>query len=211
MRNLRIIFFVLLFNFIVIFFAVKGGIEHKNLVYRFQEREGVTFLSALMLGLSSLCSLVIYLLKRRVHGFTKDIFFWAITAFGFLYLCMDEYFMMHEGLDDLAVSLFKNVDNYSVPFDGGALFAFGLIGLAVCIFFRRELIRHKNILLYFGLGGFCLFSTSLFDLLRQLGAIGEVVEESLKFVGVSCFFAGYFSTLLGYISTLKVEEVSYKG
>ena len=47
---------VLLFNFILIFSCVKEGLAKDDVLLRFHERQAVTFLSALMLGLISLIS-----------------------------------------------------------------------------------------------------------------------------------------------------------
>jgi len=38
--------------------------------------------------------------------------FWLFSAIGFLYLCMDEYFMAHEGMDEWIGLLFKKNIKY---------------------------------------------------------------------------------------------------
>ena len=93
-----VIFLVIaiIFNVIVIAVSIKSGIGRRDIMLRFNERHAVTFLSALMLGLTSLTSFIIYIIHVKA-GFKKsDYLFWLVSAAGFLYLCLDEYFMMHE-------------------------------------------------------------------------------------------------------------------
>ena len=98
---------ILVFNSLVLFFSIKEGIDEGDLMLRFHERQAVTFLSSLMLGFTSVVSLVIYLLKRKAELIaSKGVVFWLFSGFGFFYLCMDEYFMAHEGMDDF-VAIFQ--------------------------------------------------------------------------------------------------------
>ena len=85
------IILVLLFNAIVLGSCIKSGADKGDLMYRFHEKEAVTFLSALMLGLTSLISLILYLLMKRIPDFVKGAKFWGFTALGFFYLCMGAF------------------------------------------------------------------------------------------------------------------------
>ena len=87
-RTIRIVAIVLLLNSIMIFFNVKSGLVKGDAMLRFREGEAVTFLSALMLGLTSMVSLIIFLLKRKVYPVIKGFTFWLLSCFGFFYLCM---------------------------------------------------------------------------------------------------------------------------
>ena len=202
-----IIAVVLLVNVIIIGANVSSGISKGDMMLRFQERQAVTFLSALMLGLTSLTSLIIYQLKKRSGYKSKGRRFWLFTAIGFLYLCMDEYFMAHEGMDGAVAALFgkdlgdTNLDNMVIAF-------FGLIALTVCLKFRKEIFKHKELLPFLALGALGLAGTVIFHAFERVALVWEVVEESFKIVGVSFFFAGFLTVLLTYIGNLSISETN---
>jgi hypothetical protein len=84
------------------------------------------------------------------------------------------------------------------------LLAFGLIGLAICLRFRRELIQHKQIIPFCSLGAVCLVLMVGGHLLEKIHIVFEVVEESFKLMGVSFFFAGYLGALLSFIKNISI-------
>ena len=200
---LIIIGIVLLMNFFAIFGCVKSGIQKDDMMLRFREREAMTFLSALMLGLTSLISLVLYWLKRRIPAPNKGFRFWMFSAIGFFYLCMDEYFMAHEGMDEAIGSLFgKDIKHLNL--DNLVIAAFGLIALTVCFCFRKELLRHKALLPFLFLGAVGIAGTVVFHAFERINIVWEVVEESFKILGVSFLFAGYLLTLSSFIKKLSI-------
>jgi hypothetical protein len=194
----------------MIFFCIKDGLDDGNIMLRFNEKEAVTFMSALMLGLISLISLVMYLIKKKVGTQGKGFRFWLLSSIGFFYLSMDEYFMAHEGMDEMVGSLFgKDIKAWGL--DGLVIGAFGLIALGVCFYFRKELFRHKDMFPFLFLGAFCLLGTVVFDQLWRLENVAltmEVIEESIKIVGVSFFFAAFLTALTTFIKRLEVKYQS---
>ncbi len=205
-KTLIIIVVVLIVNTITIGASVKSGIDKGDMMLRFHERQTVTFLSALMLGLIGLMSLVLYKLKKRMSPLNKGYRFWLWSAFGFFYLCMDEYFMAHEGMDEAVGALFgkdvkdMNLDNLVIAF-------FGLVALWVCFKFRKEIFKHKKEMLPFLLfGAVGLAGTVIFHSFERIWIVWEVVEESFKIVGVSFFFAGFLNALLSFINKLSIAE-----
>jgi len=196
---------VFVLNLIVVFSCAKSGASKGDMMLRFHEREAVTFLSALMLGLISMMSLVLYLLKKRLPVFDKGRRFWLLSAIGFFYLCMDEYFMAHEGIDEAIASLFgKDIKHLNL--DNLVLAAFGLIALWVCFSFRKELLKHKEIFPFLFLGGLGLVGTIIFHRFERVDIVLEVIEEGFKILGVSFFFAGFLVTLTSFIKRLSVSE-----
>jgi len=205
-KTVKIIIFVLLLNALVIFLNIKSGIGKGDMMFRFREREAVTFLSALMLGLTSLTSLFIYKIKKKANILSRGVKFWLFSSIGFFYLCMDEYFMAHEGMDEIVGSLFgKNIKDLNL--DGLVIGAFGLLALGVCIYFRKELFKHKVIFPFLFLGAFGLCGTVLFHMLERIDIVFEVIEESLKVLGVSFFFVSY---LVALSFTLGKSSISYQ-
>lgn len=205
MKIVRYLIIVLLFNFLLITFSIIDGIKRENLSLRFQERQAVTFFSSLLLGLSGLVSLVIYLLKRRLSFFSRSAQFWLICSLGFFYLCLDEYFMMHEGLDNLVISLFKYSGAKS-HWDFLPLVLFGLIGVGVCLFYRKELLDHRGISPFLFLGGLSFLGMIISHILYPLynNDILIVIEESFKILGISFFFGGYLFILVSLIGKIKI-------
>jgi len=195
---------VLILNAIVISSSIKSGLGKGDIMLRFRERQAVTFLSALMLGLISMISLVIYLLKKKLVSPDKGFRFWFLSSIGFFYLCMDEYFMAHEGMDEAVGFLFgKYIKDLNL--DGLVLAVFGLIALGICFYFRRELLKHKQILPFLLLGGACLAGTVVFHILERTDIVLEVIEESFKIVGVSFFFAGFLTVLTSFVKRLSIQ------
>ncbi|MBD3264414.1 MAG: hypothetical protein GF375_04850 [Candidatus Omnitrophica bacterium] len=198
-KRIFLTFLILLFvNFMIIFFNIKDGLGEGDVMYRFRERQTVTFLSALMLGLTSLTALVIYLLRRRISSFGERIGFWLFSSIGFFYLCMDEYFMAHEGMDEWVGSWFGR-DIKEMNLDGVVIAFFGLVALAVCFYFRRTIFQNKVMLPFLTVGGICLAGTVICHLGERIHIFVEVAEESFKIVGVSSFFSAY---ILAFISSL---------
>ncbi|MCM8769628.1 MAG: hypothetical protein NC911_08185 [Candidatus Omnitrophica bacterium] len=195
-KNLKITAALIFFNFILIFNCVRDGIRLGYPAFRFEENQVVTFLSALLLGLTGWSSLINY---RLLHSSQTGRKFWLFSFFGFLYLCLDEYFMAHEGIDDLVASLFRRETTH-LEMDGITIAGFGLLALLVCWFFRKEIFRDRSFLFFLAVGGICLAGTIFFDLFKQLGVWGIVVEESFKIVGVSSFFSGYSLALFSTIT-----------
>jgi hypothetical protein len=206
-RTLITLCVVALFNFLLIFFCIQDGLDDGDVMLRFREREAVTFMSALLLGLGSLASLVLYLLKRKMPSADKGFRFWLMGAVGFFYLCMDEYFMAHEGMDEMVGSLFGR-DVKALGLDGLVIGAFGVLAAGLCFYFRRELLRHREMLPFLFLGGFFLLGTVVFDQLWRLEDLAvtmEVIEESLKIVGVSFFFTAFLTALTSFINKTSVH------
>ena len=204
-RN-KVILVVFVLILLVIALSIKKGMEKGNITFCFQENQAVTFISALLLGLTGLTSLIIYRLKKKMYPEDKMKKFWLFSFFGFFYLCLDEYFMAHEGIDDAVASLFIKI-NQPLELDGLTIGFFGLVALIVCFFYRKELLKHKRESLSFFIIGFiCLSGTAFFDLLHSLGNIGIVIEESFKIMGVSFFFAGYSTVMFSLISRITMNN-----
>jgi hypothetical protein len=201
---------VILFNAIVIGANIKSGLGKGDMMLRFQERQAVTFLSALLLGLTGLTSLIFYYLKKRSKPLDKGYRFWLFSGIGFFYLCMDEYFMAHEGIDGSLAALFGlNLKEMNINLDNLVIASFGLIALAVCFKFRREIIKHRELPFFLRLGAVGLLGTVVFHSFEQVAVVWEVIEESFKFLGVSFFFAGFITALFAYINALSIAESNY--
>jgi hypothetical protein len=197
---------LVIINFAIIFASIKDGQAGNDPMYRFQERQAVTFISALTLGLTSLTALFIYLLKKKIQPLQEKTGFWLFSAIGFFYLCIDEYFMAHEGIDEWVGSWFgknikeMNLDNLVIAF-------FGIIALIFCIYFRKVVLKNKIMIPFFILGGLGLTGTVIFHSFERINVYYEVAEESFKLVGVTSFFSAY---LLAFLTFRDNLQIAYK-
>lgn len=194
-----------IFNFILIFFSYTEGLDKDLPTVYFEERQAVTFFSALFLAGTGLTALIIAWFHRRLDPVRPFFNFWFLSGLGFFYLAMDDYFMGHEGIDSAVLSLFGlNPDNYQ--FDGLVIGTFGLIAAGVCWYFRKEILRYKTFLLFICLGALGLGGTVLFDQLETVVGHhkGVVIEESFKVIGVTFFFSAYQTALFDFFKRLPL-------
>jgi hypothetical protein len=209
----RLIFgfiFMAFFNFILIVTSVISGMRKGDMMLRFHEKETVTLFSGLFLGFTALTSLFIYFLKKRAGLKSERYMFWFFSAIGFIFLCLDEYFMAHEGIDDWVGSWFirsahhLNFDNFVIAF-------YGLVAVGVCYYFRRAILSHPVMWPCLGFGVFCLAGTVVFHGFETTYIAYEVTEESFKIVGVTSFFLAYFQVLLTSLDRLTIVQAQPTG
>lgn len=198
------IIILVIFNFILIFSSIQSGIRRGDMMLRFGEHKTVTFISSLLLGFTALTSLFIFFLKKRAGLKAKCYLFWLLSAIGFIYLCMDEYFMAHEGMDE-AVGLLFGLEIKHLNLDNIPLLFYGLIAVGVLYYFRQSVLNYKVMWPCLGLGIFCLVGSIVFHGLERINIIYEVIEESFKIVGVTFFFLAYFLTLFSLLDRLVIH------
>ncbi|MFO8052884.1 MAG: hypothetical protein R6U54_02850 [Candidatus Omnitrophota bacterium] len=207
-KKIIITFIVLIvINFAIIFSSIKSGQADGDPMYRFQERQAVTFISALTLSLTSLTALFIYLLKKKIQPLSERIGFWLFSAIGFFYLCMDEYFMAHEGIDEWIASLLGYnlgdlcLDNFVIAF-------FGIIALSLCLYFRKVIFKNKTMLPFLAIGGLGLIGTVIFHSFEKINVYYEVAEESFKLIGVTSFFSAYLVAFLSFRDKITISKTT---
>ena len=92
---------IIVLNFTAIIACVNMGAGMEDVSFLFQERQAITFLSALELAIMGLLSLFVYLIKRLLYeGDARNlrpIKIWLLGFVLFAFASADEYFMMHEG------------------------------------------------------------------------------------------------------------------
>ncbi|MCF7872894.1 MAG: hypothetical protein K9L80_01635, partial [Candidatus Omnitrophica bacterium] len=193
-------------NFAIIFSSIKSGQSNGDPMYRFQERQAVTFISALTLGLTSLTALFIYLLKKKIKPITERVGFWLFSAIGFFYLCIDEYFMAHEGMDEWVGYWFgQNIKEMNL--DNLVIASFGIIALLLCLHFRKVIFNNKIMLPFLAIGGLGLVGTVIFHSFERINVYYEVAEESFKLVGVTAFFAAYLLAFLSFRDKITISKL----
>ena len=191
------------FNFMLIFNCVKDGMDKGDLMLRFRERQTVTLVSGLFLGFTALTSLFIFFLKKKAGLKAERYLFWLLSAAGFLFLCLDEYFMVHEGIDNWVGSWFGQ-DVTHLNLDNLVLAFYGFIALGVCYYFRIALWNHKVMWLCLAVGALGLGGTVLFHGMEKIDMVYEVTEESFKIIGVTFFFLAYYLALLTSLDRVMI-------
>ncbi|MCF7893442.1 MAG: hypothetical protein K9L84_00050 [Candidatus Omnitrophica bacterium] len=108
-KKIIITFIVLIIiNFAIIFASIKDGQGNNDPMYRFRERQAVTFISALTLGLTSLTALSIYLLKKKHNRFKKKLNSGCFQQSVFsIFVLMNILWPMKASMNGLALGLVK--------------------------------------------------------------------------------------------------------
>ena len=140
-RNQLAIFLALFMTSGMLFGCIKNGMDKDDIMLRFREKQAVTMMSGLYLGVTAMTALSIYLIKRRSGEARIKALFWLLSAAGFFYLCMDEYFMIHEGMDE-AVWQFLFHKDISI-FETGNTLRMD-IGFCFCNFWTRTNSNNTN-------------------------------------------------------------------
>jgi hypothetical protein len=174
----------------------------------FQERQSITFLSALQLALSAFSAVIIYSIKRIIShksfSWTDINNIWLIAFFVLGFATADEYFMIHEGIDgDILTWFFGITDNPHL--DGLTLGLYGVGAIALFLKYRKELLAYPRALVLFSACGvfFCV------SILLDLGSVDKVrifLEESSKLIAVSFLFTGFLSILWSVLAGIGPEE-----
>lgn len=182
------------FSCYLIFAATVAGIKKENQMYYFEERQYFTFFSALILAMTSFVCMLTSILCRKMEEFYPKLNFWFISSVGFFYLCIDEYFSVHEGMDR-AILKALGMDPRLVNFDGWILGFLGVIGLVIFYKFRLQISEHKDFLYFFVAGALFFAGMVLADQFIHEAYPWGIIEEALKILGVTFLFAGYMSVL----------------
>lgn len=197
-RCLKLNIAVLLFNAVLLTNCIISGLRKQDMFYYFGEEKSVTFFSALFLGAIFFICLFIRYAKRLESKAKPLVDFWLLSAVGFFYLMLDEFFMIHEGMDHvILLSLGFNARAYN--FDGYILGTFGLIGLYIWYRSRHEIALHKDFIILAGFAFACFAGMIFCDVMDRSSTIFKVTEESFKLVGVSYFLAAYSCVLMDYL------------
>lgn len=195
---LRTVISILAFNAVFLTISIKNGISgHDDPLFYFQERRGVTFFSALFLGCTCLTNLIVSYLHHKLDTASRFLNFWFISAFGFFYLCLDEYFMIHEGMDRAILESFGK-DPHLINFDAWILGGFGLIGIGLFWYFRSELFKYRDFFILFFIAMACFSVMVLFDHYGSHSSPWMIFEDSFKILGSTFFLGSYLSALAGY-------------
>ena len=203
-----IFWLVIAVNYLFINYCVFVSRGLDDVSFYFQERQAITFLSAVQLALTSLLAIVIYTIGKVVYkkdtASLKQLGVWAVSAFVFLLCTFDEYFMLHEGIDgDIATIFFGTTANPHM--DGLTLGLYLVAAIFVFLKFKDEVLRHKNAFILFCAGAFFFLVSISLDV-KASSNFRIVLEESAKLTAVAFLFLGHVSVFMDYKD--KLDEIT---
>ena len=207
---------VFAFELIAIIMAVGIGFSGGDPLKHFGEFHFVTWFSFAQLLLLSVLSSRIFdigVSGERKHILRSAGFIWAIIAFGFFFLALDEIFLIHE-IIDVAIHAVFNMEETGLTdrIDDVLILIYGAIGISILYFHRIELRKYKAALpfLFYGLSMFFIMVildvlTNRADILAMIFADNSLVgtlrtwllisEDSLKIFAEGFFILGLFTAL----------------
>ena len=143
---------IILVNLISIIACIPLGISAGNISLFFQERQSITFLSALQLALISALSIFVYIIKQLLNKNNirnlKMSKIWLISSFVFAFATADEYFMIHEGVDGGIFTFFFGITE-NPNLDGIVLGLYGVVALFIFFRFKEEILKYKHAIFLF--------------------------------------------------------------
>ena len=201
----RIIFWlVLLSNYFAINYCVFIGMQFEDVSFLFQENQAITFLSALQLAITSLLALLIYVLGKIIYKKNierlKTIRVWILSSVIFAFSVLDEYFMIHEGVDGSIATLFFGIKE-NPHLDGLTLSLYGIVALIIFFRFRQEILRYKKAFRLFCVGAFFFLLTIALDI-KSVDSFRVVLEESSKLIAVSFLLLGHIRVFMENLKSL---------
>jgi hypothetical protein len=212
-----LLIYLLLFDIIVTVVAIAIGIHAGNPLRYFEEGLFITWISALQLFAISWLAFTTLNTRRSKAGrlhWRDPLFIWALISIGFLFLALDDLFMIHESLDKKIHHFFNMKETgFSDRIDDFIIGLYGIFGISILYAYREEMKNYRQILPYLAYGFALLFTMVALDaltnrrdilsfLIEQRDLVKSVyiglsiLEDSFKLLAESCFLVGFYSVTL---------------
>ncbi|MBM9514917.1 hypothetical protein [Desulfogranum marinum] len=151
-------------------------------------------------------------IQRRSSLWRDSSFVWLIIALGFLFLAVDELFLVHENIDNFIHDVF-NMEETALTdrIDDFLVGLYGLAGIGVLFVFRDELKAYRETFVFFVIGFVLFFVMIPLDMLINRNDILPLIfeqehasilsiwvafiEDSLKVFAEVFFVVGFFAIL----------------
>lgn len=212
-----LLIYLLLFDIIAIITAIITGIHDSKPLRYFGEGHFITWISALQLFAISWLAFIILNARRsraeKLH-WRAPFFVWALISMGFLFLALDDLFMIHESLDK-KIHYFLNMKETGLSdrIDDFIVGLYGIFGISILYMYRAEIKNYRQALPFLVYGFALLFTMVALDaitnrkdvlsfLIDQRDVVKNVyislsiLEDSLKILAESCFLASFFTVFL---------------
>jgi len=198
--------FVLLFDVVLVGWAIVQGYQDDSPQYFFKEGRLITFLSSFhLIAIGLLCWLIYESKRYEENGglWSSPVLIWLLMALGFLFLAFDETMRIHEGIDFSLHNLIGIKETALTDrLDDVLILLYALIGLFAIYLYRAQLsIYYPLIRGYFIAAFMVLLLTVILDVLTNrhdiIHDIGwhqflSVLEEVMKIVAEFLFLAAAY-------------------
>ena len=195
---------MLLVNYGAVYYCVFAGPGFGDVSFLFQERQAITFLSSLQLALISFVSMMTFIIGRIIYRDNKrplkDINVWFASSIVFGFCVIDEYFMVHEGIDGGLATIFFGITK-NLHLDGITLFIYLIGALIIFLKFKDEILRDKRAFLLFCVGAGLFLLSILLDI-KSTDAFQIILEETAKLFAVTFMLLAHVSVFIGYVDKL---------
>jgi len=190
-----------LVNWAAIIGAVSAGLHRGQATFYFKEHEFITFISALQLGFAAMTAWSVYIVQRGAGRGTGRRF-WALCSFAFFWLMCDEWFMIHEGIDDgiLGAMGYTPAGRHFL-YDWLVIAGYGVGALLVSIrYYREVLCTRRRAGLFVAAAAFFLAQTVV-DAWSG-GAWLMVMEEGFKLISICLFFLFFLAAFYDSVESV---------
>jgi hypothetical protein len=183
-KPLYVFIFVILFEFVVVSYAIYSGNLEGDIKINFKENSFTTVFSFNQLLFLCIFSYIIYFVRSQMTNTQKYFgshIIWLIIGCGFLYLAFDERFQFHERFDGFLHDAFLFDETpLSDRIDDIILLLYGLFGLVLIYSFRREFLQFGGINWFFIIGIGLFFLMSAFDIISNRFDVIQIIIKDLK-------------------------------
>jgi len=194
-------------NLMAILLALIWGYIKGELSVKFEEHGFITTFSSLQLLACSVPCTLIYIKRKQ--------FIWLIIAIGFVFLALDEKFLIHENLDFWIHQVLNMTETTMTDrIDDFLILLYGLVGLSLLIWKRKEFLNDKNGLILLSFGFLLMVISVVFDTITNdntmglrhilngstdmIYHVGIVSEESFKIISEAFLLAAFYAFYRNY-------------
>ena len=152
------------------------------------EGELLTDISILLLGMISLAALL-----RAAGSVSWERRFWLLISGAFIYLALDDYFLIHERIDKRIHKIFQiRETGLSDALDGVIVLLYGVAAIAVVAVFRHSLQQYPGSFTYLGIAFVFLLLTIVLDLFHiDVSIDSGYLEESCRVLSEYFFLLAF--------------------
>jgi hypothetical protein len=141
----RIALFLVVVETVLVAWWVRSGWLRSDIGAAFRETGMATTVSDIHLVLLAIVCFAIFRSRARTTGRWSGHAVWLAGSLGFVYLALDEAFMFHERIDMAIHAMLGIVETpLTDRLDDLVVGLYGVIGLAVILLNRREMLRYRS-------------------------------------------------------------------
>lgn len=181
--HLHVLILLLIFDFVLIAFLIFFSDDPKKY---FKEWHLITWISLIKLLTISYINWNIFATRKgndASFNLTTNYSIWLIVAFGFLFLGLDEIFLIHENIDKLIHKLLKMQEtSFSDRIDDLIVLIYAILGILILYSYKDELLKFTKAFSYLFIGFLFLFFRIFIDFITNRNDIIPLIINEDKLV-----------------------------